>query len=92
MKVKSGFAVREIGGDYILIPLGEMALKFSGFITTNAVGAYIWECLQKECSKEALLTQILEEFDIDEAQAKQDMEEFLDQIMKLDLLEEKTME
>ena len=37
MKLKYEFSVREIAGDYVLVPLGEAALKLSGMITTNEV-------------------------------------------------------
>lgn len=87
MKVNASFAVREIAGDYILVPLGDMALKFSGMITTNEVGAFIWECLQEEITKEALLDMVLDEFDVDEETARVDMEQFLEGLDKLELLE-----
>ena len=87
MKVRTSFAVREIAGDYILVPLGEMALKFSGMITTNEVGAFIWECLQEDVSKEELLEKVLEEFEIDRETAEQDVGQFLENLDELGLME-----
>lgn len=87
MKVSTSFAVREIAGDYILVPLGEMALKFSGMITTNEVGAFIWECLQEDVSKEELLEKVLEEFEIDRETAEQDVGQFLENLDELGLME-----
>lgn len=86
MKIKYNFSVREIAGDYILIPLGEAALKFSGMITTNDVGVFMWEQLQTEISKEELLEKILVEFEIDKETAKKDMDEFLHRLEELKLL------
>lgn len=86
VKINCEFAIREIAGDYILIPLGEAALKFSGMITTNDVGVFMWEQLQTEISKEELLEKILVEFEIDKETAKKDMDEFLHRLEELKLL------
>lgn len=87
MRVKAEFAVRKIAGDYILIPMGEMALSFSGFITTNEVGVFIWECLQKEISEEELLEKVLAEFEITEEIATADIRAFLEHAKSLGLME-----
>ena len=54
MKIKYDFSVREIAGDFVLVPLGEAALQLSGMITTNEVGAFLIEQLQTETTKEKL--------------------------------------
>lgn len=43
MYVSKDFIVREIAGDYIVVPTGEEALKFNGLITLNEVGAFLWK-------------------------------------------------
>ena len=88
MKLKYEFSIREIAGDYVLVPLGEAALKLSGMITTNEVGAFLWEQLQDEISKEELLKRLLDEFETESNVALNDIEEFLEQMRRLDVLEE----
>lgn len=88
MKVKYEFAVREIAGEIILVPLGMGALKFSGMITVNDVGAFLWECLQSDVTIEELQKRVMDEFDVDEETARQDTFEFVEKIKKLNLLSE----
>ena len=87
MKLKYNFALREIAGDYVLVPLGEAALAFSGMITTNEVGAFLWETLKEDVTKEQLVARVLEEFEVDQETAFHDIEEWSEQMEKIGLLE-----
>ena len=86
MKLKYDFAVREIVGEYIMVPLGAAALKFSGMISTSETGATLAEALKEHVTRQELLQQLLEQYDIDEATAAADLDLFLDQLRQLDLL------
>ena len=86
MKLKYDFAVREIVGEYIMVPLGAAALKFSGMISTSETGAALAEALKEHVTRQELLQQLLEHYEIDEATAAADLDLFLDQLRKLDLL------
>lgn len=87
MKLKYEFSVRNVVGEHILVPLGEGALAFSGIITTNEVGAFLVELLGQEISYETLLSRVLENYEVDEATARADLDEFLDYLGQLSLLE-----
>ena len=82
MKVEKEFVLREIAGDYIIIPTGKTVLKFNGLITVNEVGASLWKMLQEEATMDELVQGILEEYDVDEATAREDIQEFLDTLDK----------
>lgn len=88
MKLKYEFLIREIMDEYVVVPMGESALLFSGMITTNAVGACLWKELEQETTQQALVSRLTEEFAVDEARAKEDVEKFLDGLRELQLLEE----
>ena len=88
MKVKYEFAIRQIAGEYVLVPLGRAALQFSGMLTTSEVGAFIFRTLAQETSLEELKAKLMEEYEVDEQTAAADLEEFLAQLRKLKLLEE----
>ncbi len=88
MKLKYEFTVREIMGEYALIPMGESAVALSGMLLTNAVGAFVCELLAEPTDQEALLKAVLDEFDIDEATARNDIAEFLDRLAEAQLLTE----
>ena len=42
MKIKDGFLLREVAGNYVVIAVGEDAVNFNSIITVNEIGAYIW--------------------------------------------------
>ena len=43
MKIKSGFAKRNIAGSEIVVPVGNKAMEFNGMITLNESGGFFWE-------------------------------------------------
>lgn len=89
MKVQKDFILREIAGDYVIIPTGKTVLSFNGLITVNEVGADLWKMLQQERDFEDLVQGILDEYDVDEETAREDIQEFLDTLRKGGILEEK---
>ena len=86
MKLKFDFAVREIVGEYVMVPLGQGALEFSGMISTSETGAMLVEALKKDVSRQELLEMILTQYEIDEESAAADLDDFLAQLRKLNLL------
>ena len=86
MKVEKEFILREIAGDYIIIPTGATILEFNGLITVNEVGVFLWNKLQEEITFEELLKSVLDEYDVEEDVAREDIQEFLDQLIKGNIL------
>ena len=80
MKVLNQFMLRQIMDDYILIPVGEAALQFSAILTTNQVGAFLWENLQEETSLDELVSKVVEVFEVDEPTARADTQAFLEEL------------
>lgn len=88
MKIDKNFVLREIAGEYIIIPTGRTALEFNGLITVNEVGMELWKMLQKDVTFDDLLNGILEEYDVDENAAREDIQEFLDRLVEGGILTE----
>lgn len=87
MKINKEFVLREIAGDYILVPVGNTAMEFNGLITLNEVSALLWEKLQHEVSLEQLIDAVLEEYEVDRTTAAQDVEEFVDKLKETKILD-----
>lgn len=85
VKIKEGYLLREVAGNHVVVPTGDATLDFSGVITLNGAGAFLWKQLSEEKTQHELLTAILEEYDIDEATALADLREFLDKLKAADL-------
>jgi hypothetical protein len=86
VRVEKEFVLREIAGDYIIIPTGKTVLEFNGLVTVNEVGVSLWKMLQEDISFDGLVEGILEEYDVDEAVAREDIREFLDRMIDSGIL------
>lgn len=86
MKFKKEFMLREIVGETILIPMGDSNNHFNGIITINELGKFIWENLESSKDEEDLLHKILEEYEVEEKEAKVDLDEFLDKLRQVDII------
>lgn len=87
MKIEKEFVLREIAGDYVIIPTGKTVLEFNGLATINEVGVFLWKLLQDEISEEELVNKLLEEYDVDEETARTDVAEFIDVLVDNKVLE-----
>lgn len=88
MKIKSGFAKRNIAGSEIVVPVGNKAMEFNGMITLNESGGFFWDCLVKGCTKEQLLSKVLLEYEVTEQKASEDIDKFLEMLRENNLLDE----
>lgn len=86
MKVDKEFVLREIAGDYIIIPTGKTVLEFNGLITVNEAGVSLWKMLQREVTLEELIQGILAEYEVEESVAREDIQEFLNTLVASGIL------
>ena len=87
MKISQNFILREIAGEYVIVPTGEAAYEFQGLITANETGAFLWEKLQKdEQTEESLVKVLCEEYETDQTQAEKDVAEFIQRLRQQNIL------
>ena len=80
MKISTEFALREVAGNYIVVPFGENVVSFNAMITLNETGAFLWKQLEEERTEQELLMAMLEEYDIDNKTAKADIAKFINKL------------
>lgn len=80
------FILRDIVGETVLVPINESTSNFNGLITVNELGKFIWENLESSKDEEDLLHKILEEYEVEEKEAKEDLDEFLDKLRQVDII------
>ena len=88
MRISDQFILRQIAGEYIIIPTGQTTLKFNGMITVNEQGAFLWEALKEEITEDALVDAVLVEYDTDRQTAQADVAEFLEVLRQKRILNE----
>lgn len=86
MKIKDGYIMRNVAGNYIVVPVGEKAVDFNGLITTNETGAFIWNLLAEGTTQESIVNEMLKEYEVESSVAETDVQNFIDKLKKADLL------
>lgn len=86
MRIVSGFILREVVGEIVAIPSGDSAHLLSGLLALNDTGRFLFGLLQQERTEEELVQALLDEYDIDEATARQDVSEYLAMLRSHELL------
>lgn len=79
MKLKDGFFMRQIAGQTVVLPGGDV-LDLNMMITLNETGAFLWERLNEETTTEALVAALLGEYDVDNETAQKAVEAFVQKL------------
>ena len=88
MKVKEGFILREIGGQWVLVPDTDADEDKNCIITLTSSAALLWSELEKGVeSIDHLANALLGEYDIDYKTALRDARDFVTQLEENDMLE-----
>lgn len=78
MKAKKGFKLRNVCGENIIVADGIENIDFSRIISMNESAAYLWTNIQEqEFDTDKLVSLLLDEYDIDEATARTDVEQLI---------------
>lgn len=88
MKVKNDFISRTIADEHLLIPTGEAALRVKGLISLSESGAFLYQALRNDCTRNELVSALTAEYDVPASVAEADIDAFLEQIRQLDMLAE----
>ena len=87
MKRKADFLMQNIGGENLLVPLGAQVMDLNGLLTLNDTAACVWEQLAEERSLDELTAAVAERFDVADATARADVKTFVDELIRLGVLE-----
>lgn len=86
MKIKKDLISREIAGERFLVPVGQTLYGSNGLFILTEVGGFIWDLLPNAENETDIVTAILDQYDVDEATAKADVEQFLSKLKALDII------
>ena len=74
---------RRIAGEYVLVPLVTHGADLDAIFNLNAVGAFIWERLDGRTTGAAIVSALVDAFDVEEARAREDYVAFVAQLQGL---------
>lgn len=84
MKIKEGFILRQVAGDTVVLPSGDMDIN--AMITLNETGTFLWQKLEQETTVDELVAAVLAEYETDEATARTAVEGFVEKLKGYDFL------
>ena len=87
MRIKEGYILHEIAGNYVVIGVLQNVVNMNRLTTVNEVGALLWKKLEEGATKEELLAAVLAEYEVDAETAAKDIEDFLNKLDHHKILE-----
>lgn len=87
MKINEELIHREIAGEHILVPLGEVAQHFSGLFSMNELATFLWEMLPMVDDEATLVELVLEQYDVERETAESDVHGFLQELREKGFIE-----
>ena len=88
MKIKDGFILKKIAGSTVVVPVGENLVNLQLMLSLNESGAFLWQQLQKDRTREELLAAMQAEYDVDAETAAADIDAFLNNLKENHILDE----
>ena len=79
MKLKDGLILREVAGQYVIVPTGKRVQEVTNIVYISASAAYLWDYMKDhEFEKEDLVKRIMEHYvGVTEEKASEDIDKFL---------------
>lgn len=87
MKIKDNFMLRKVADCYVVVPIGPAVADFNGMINLNEAGAFLWQLLERETTEDAVVAAMLEQYEVSEDIARNDVKKFVAQLSEADLLD-----
>lgn len=89
MKIKEGFILRDVADKTFVVAVGELSKTFTGIITLNETGKFIWQLLATGSTEEEIVEKLLQECeDAKREVVENDVKNFIEQLKGDKILEE----
>ena len=90
MKLKDDLILREVAGQYVIVPIGKRVREIHSIVYISSSGAYLWEYMKDgEFEKEDLVEKIMEHYaGVTREQATADIEKFLETLRNHNILDD----
>ena len=81
MKIKEGWVLTELGGEYIAVPTQESSKDFCGIIRLNETGKDIWEGFVEGLSETEIALRLVETYDgVDQDRARKAVQDVAEKL------------
>jgi len=89
MKIREGLKLREVAGEYMLLPEDRGSVDFNAVFSLSESAAWLWNTLKgRDFSEEEAVALVLGEYDVDEAVARADVSSLMNKLRDNGILDE----
>lgn len=85
MKIKDGYKIRRVGNKSIVVAPG--GINYTGLITVNETGAFIWNMLETGAQTDEIVTSLANECNIQPDEIRDEVLGFIEHLKGADLVE-----
>lgn len=83
MKIKEGFILRSICGEFIVVGEGLAQVNFNKMLSMNESAAWLWKEIEgKEFTRQNLVGLLLDKYEVTEEQASADVDKLVNTWLK----------
>lgn len=75
---------RRVAGETILVPIRNRLADMRNIYVLHGIGEFIWDRMEKD--SESICDEIIENFEVERAQARRDLDEHLQELLAADLI------
>lgn len=86
MRLKYKMAVQQVAGFWAAVPVGEDSLHYNGVMSLNETAKDMIELLNNDTTEDQIVADLLKEYDVEEAELRQHVAEFLQKLRDEHLL------
>lgn len=88
MRIKKGFELRDVCGEFIIVAFGEENIDFTSIINLNESAAMLWNSVQgTDFTAQTLADLLCQEYDVDADTARHDAEDIAARWREVGLVE-----
>lgn len=87
-RVKPDFVMREIAGEYAIVPVGEECLISNAVMTPNDTAVFFWKAFQKPSTIEDVVKKGINEYEISEDKIRSAAHRFITETLRYQVCEE----
>ncbi|MDO4978310.1 MAG: PqqD family protein [Eubacteriales bacterium] len=73
MRINKDYILRNIVGEYVLVPTGKATQDINGMIHLSEAGGFIWKLYDQKNSLEEIIDVLMEEYEVDRETAERDV-------------------
>lgn len=87
MKRNDEFLLKDVAGMAVLVPFGSKSFDINGLIKLNETAKFLWEHSEDGFTAEALIDDLMNEYNIDRETAAESVEIYIDKMKEVGSIE-----